>query len=153
MNIETTKASELHPANTASFVQAPSARDPIHDLVDKLQRSHGMVARVDPALGASIRAAAAQVDLPGRVDDPMFRTKVAYALQDIEKLAGPSATIRMPDGLRKEMTALAATSPGLQNERMQALLQGTATMDDRHLVRVIRRDAALIAHASDQALS
>lgn len=150
MSNESTEASELHPAHAASPARPPSARDPIHDLVNKLQRSQGMVARVDPALGASIRAAAAQVDMPGRVDDPTFRTKVAYALQDIEKLAGPSAAIRMPDGLRTEMTALAATSPGLQNDRMQALLQGTATMDDRHLVRAIRRDAALVARAVDQ---
>lgn len=148
MSIETTKASKSHQAHAAS--SAPPARDPIHDLVDKLQRSQGMVARVDPALGASIQAVAAQVDLPGRTGNPMFRTKVAYALQDIEKLAGPSAAVRMPDGLRAEMTALAATSPGLRNERMQALLQGTATMDDRSLVRLIRRDAALIARASDQ---
>jgi len=79
MSIETTKASELHQANVAWSARALSARDPIHDLVDKLQRSQSMVARVDPALGASIRAAAAQVDMPGRVDDPMFRTKVASA--------------------------------------------------------------------------
>jgi len=148
MSIETTKASESHQAKAAS--SAPPARDPIHDLIDKLQRSQTMVALVDPALGASIRAAVAQVDMPGRVDDLMFRTKVAYALQDVEKLAGPSVTIRMPDGLRTEMTTLAATSPGLRNERMQALLQGTATMDDRSLVRLIRRDAALIARAFEQ---
>ena len=148
MSIETTKASESHQASAAS--SAPSARDPVHDLVDKLQRSQGMVARVDPALGASIQAVAAQANLPGRTDDPMFRTRVAYALQDIERLAGPSAAVRMPDGLRTEMTALAAASPGLRNERMQALLQGTATMDDRSLVRLIRQDAALIARASDQ---
>ena len=150
MSIETTRVSELHEANAASPARPLLARDPIHDLVDKLQRSQGMVARVDPALGASIQAAAAQVDLPGRVDDPMFRTKVAYALQDIERLAGPSVRIRMPDGLRQEMAALAATSPGLRNERMQALLQGTATMDDRVLVRLIRQDAALVARAADQ---
>lgn len=148
MSIETTNASKLPQAEAAS--SAPPARDPIHDLIDKLQRSQSMVVSVDPALGASIRAVAAQGEMPGRADDPMFRTKVAYALQDVEKLAGPSVRIRMPDGLRTEMTALAATSPGLQNERMQALLQGTATMDDRPLVRLIRRDAALIARAFDQ---
>ena len=148
MSIETTNASELPQAGAAS--PAPPARDPIHDLIDKLQRSQGMVASVDPALGASIRAVAAQAEMPSRVDDPMFRTKVAYALQDVEKLAGPSVRIRMPDGLRTEMAALAATSPGLQNERMQALMQGTATMDDRSLVRLIRRDATLIARAFDQ---
>ena len=150
MSIETTKASELHPANTASSTRPPSARDPIHDLVDRLQRAQDLVARVDSALGASIQAVAAQVDLPGRVDDPMFRTRVAYALQDVEKLVGPLGAARMPDGLRQEMTALAATSPGLRNERMQALLQGTATIDDRALVRLIRRTAALVARAADQ---
>ena len=144
MSIDISKASESRQGGAAS------ARDPFRDLVDKLQRSESSVSRADPALGASIRAVAAQVDIPGRTDDAMFRTKVAYALQDVEKLAGPSVKIRMADGLREEMTRLAATSPGLQNERMQALLQGTATLDDRSLVRLIRRDAAMVARAFDQ---
>lgn len=125
------------------------AKEPLRELIDKLGRTEGMVARVDPALAATIRGIAAQVDTPGRNEEPMFRTKVAYALQDVEKLAGPVYSV--PQGLREEMARLAATSPGLQNERMQDLMRSTSRMDDRGLVRIIRRDAAEVARASDQA--
>lgn len=124
------------------------AKEPLRDLIDKLGRTQEMVARIDPALAATIRGITDTVNIPGRVEEPMFRTKVAYALQDAEKLVGP--IVNLPQGVREEMTRLALTSPGLQNERIQELMRSTATMDDRGLVRVIRRDAAEIARASDQ---
>ena len=128
---------------------ADKAKDPLRELIDKLGRTQEMVARVDPALAATIRGITDTVNVPGRVEEPMFRTKVAYALQDTEKLVGP--IVNLPQGVREEMTRLASTSPGLQNERMQELMRSTATMDDRGLARVIRKDAAEIARASDQA--
>lgn len=127
------------------------AKEPLRELIDKLGRTQEMVARVDPALAATIRGITDTVNIPGRVEEPMFRTKVAYALQDAEKLVGP--IVNLPQGVREEMTRLASTSPGLQNERMQELMRNTATMDDRGLVRVLRRDAAEIARAGDQTSS
>jgi len=143
------------PGAAAASVQAAAkadkgkAKEPLRELIDKLGRTQEMVARVDPALAATIRGIADTVNMPGRIEEPMFRTKVAYALQDAEKLVGP--VINLPQGVREEMTRLASTSPGLQNERMQELMRSTATMDDRGLVRVLRKDAAEIARASDQA--
>jgi len=143
------------PGGTDASVQAAGkadeakAKEPLRELIDKLGRTQEMVARVDPALAATIRGITDTVNMPGRVEEPMFRTKVAYALQDAEKLVGP--IVNLPQGVREEMTRLASTSPGLQNERMQELMRSTATMDDRGLVRVLRRDAAEIARASDQA--
>ena len=134
--------------HAAGKAEEAKAKDPLRELIDKLGRTQEMVARVDPALAATIRGITDAVGIPGRVEEPMFRTKVAYALQDTEKLVGP--IVNLPQGVREEMTRLAATSPGLQNERMQELMRSTATMDDRGLVRVIRRDAAEIARASDQ---
>ena len=124
------------------------AKEPLRTLIDKLGRTQEMVARVDPALAATIRGITDTVNAPGRVEDPMFRTKVAYALQDAEKLVGP--IVNLPQGVREEMTRLAVTSPGLQNERMQDLMRGTAGMDDRGLVRAVRKEAADVARASDQ---
>ncbi len=132
----------------AGKAEEAKAKDPLRELIDKLGRTQEMVARVDPALAATIRGITDTVGIPGRVEEPMFRTKVAYALQDAERLVGP--VVNLPLGVREEMTRLAATSPGLQNERMQELMRGTATMDDRGLVRVLRRDAAEIARAIDQ---
>ena len=142
------------PEATAAGAQAPGkatedkAKEPLRELIDKLGRTQEIVARVDPALAATIRGITDTAGIPGRVEEPMFRTKVAYALQDAEKLVGP--VVNLPQGVRVEMTRLAATSPGLQNERMQELMRSTAAMDDRGLVRVIRRDAAEIARAGDQ---
>ena len=140
-----TTAASVHAAGKA---EEAKTKAPLRELIDKLGRTQEMVARVDPALAATIRGITDTVNIPGRVEEPMFRTKVAYALQDTEKLVGP--VVNLPQGVREEMTRLAATSPGLQNERMQELVRSTATMDDRGLVRVIRRDAAEIARASDQ---
>ena len=147
------KGPETAEPGAAAGVQAgkaeeAKAKDPLRELIEKLGRTQEMVARVDPALAATIRGITDTVGIPGRVEEPMFRTKVAYALQDAERLVGP--VVNLPQGVREEMTRLAATSPGLQNERMQELMRGTATMDDRGLVRVLRRDAAEIARASDQ---
>jgi len=138
-------AASVHAAGKA---EEDKAKEPLRELIDKLGRTQEMVARVDPALAATIRGITDTVNIPGRVEEPMFRTKVAYALQDAEKLVGP--IVNLPQGVREEMTRLASTSPGLQNERMQELMRNTATLDDRGLVRVIRRDAAEIARASDQ---
>jgi len=139
-------AAGVHAAGKADEAKA---KEPLRELIDKLGRTQEMVTHVDPALAATIRGITDTVGIPGRVEEPMFRTKVAYALQDAEKLVGP--VVNLPQGVREEMTRLAATSPGLQNERMQELMRNTATLDDRGLVRVIRRDAAEIARASDQA--
>lgn len=131
-------------------VKAADAKggDSLREMIDKLARAQEMVARVDPALAATIRGIAEKVDAPESAQLPMYRTKVAYALQDVERLVGPVRSV--PQGLREEMTRLAATSPGLQNERMQDLVRSTPILDDRGLIRDIRRDAAEIARSSNQ---
>ena len=143
-----TAASGAVAATADGGTAVEKAKEPLRELIDKLGRTQEMVARVDPALAATIRGITDTVNAPGRVKEPMFRTKVAYALQDTEKLVGP--IVNLPQGVREEMTQLAVTSPGLQNERMQELMRGTAGMDDRGLVRVMRKEAAEVARASDQ---
>jgi len=143
----------MEPGATAASVhtgkaEEARAKEPLRELVDKLGRTQELVARVDPALAATIRGITDAVNAPGRVEEPMFRTRVAYALQDTERLVGPM--VNLPQGVREEMTRLAATSPGLQNERMQDVVRGTAAMDDRGLVRDIRKYAAEVARAGDQ---
>ncbi len=143
----------VEPGATAASVHAGKAeearaKEPLRALIDKLGQAQELVARVDPALAATIRGITDAVNAPGRVEEPMFRTRVAYALEDTEKLVGP--IVNLPQGAREEMTRLAATSPGLQNERMQDVVRGTAAMDDRGLARDIRRYAAEVARASDQ---
>ncbi len=142
------KGLEAAAAADASKTVDAKVREPLRELIDKLERTQLLVARVDPALASVIKSIAERADIPGRLEDPGFRTRVAYATQDVEKLVGPMTG--MQGGLREEMTRLAATSPGLHNERMQELVQSTPTIDDRILVRDIRKEATMIARVSDQ---
>ena len=123
--------------------EASDVRDPIHDLVTRLNRDATQLATKDPELSRSIRQLAEAADRPGRSDDPNFRTRAAYALQDMERLGGPISTV--PTALREEMTRLAATAPGLQNDRLQDLVRSTKSLDDMQLVRDIRRTASEVA--------
>ncbi len=138
-------ASEADPGKPGDAAPA----DPLRALIDKMERAQALVSRVDPALAAVVRNVAEKVDLPGRLDEPTYRTRVAYLLQDMEKLVGPVAGVQ--PGLREEMTKLAATAPGLQNERMQALVAMTASLDGKALVRDIRQGASDMVKAGDQA--
>ncbi|GBR07495.1 hypothetical protein [Acetobacter oeni] len=60
---------------------------------------------------------------PGADSDPQFRTRVAYAVQDVERLLGP--TVDKDNPLRAEMTERAAHYPGLNEPNVVALMQET----------------------------
>jgi hypothetical protein len=112
-------------------------RDPIHDLITRLDRDASTIATKDPDLSRAIHQLAdAAGKRPERVEDAAFRTRVAYALQDMEKLGGPITSVSQ--GLREEMGRLAVTVPGLQDERLQAMMGATPAIDDARLVRDIR---------------
>src|ERR1700710_717294 len=116
---------------------AATRRDPIHDLITRLDRDASTVTTKDPDLSRTIhRLADAAGARPDRVENATFRTRVAYALQDLEKLGGPITAV--PQGLRDEMGRLALTAPGLQDERLQTLMRSTPALDDARLVRDIR---------------
>ena len=120
--------------------EGAAGTDPLRDLVQRLNRDAATVAAKDPDLSRAIGQLVEGGNRPGRSEDPIHRTKAAYALQDYEKLAGPISTV--PSGLRDEMTRLAARAPGLKNERLQDLVKQTASVGDRVLVADIR-DLAL----------
>ncbi len=119
------------------------ARESVYDLVARLNRDATQLATKDPELSRSVRQLAEAADRPGRTEDPNFRTRTAYALQDMERLGGPISTV--PVALREEMTRLAGSAPGLQNERLQELVRSTKSLDDMQLVRDIRRTAMEVA--------
>ena len=127
-----------------------SGRDPIHDLVTRLDRDASTIAAKDPDLSRTIHQLAQTAgQQPERTQDAAFRTRVAYALQDMEKLGGPISSV--PQGLREEMGRLAVTAPGLQNDRLQEMMRATPSMDDARLVGDIRKLAVNVgARAADQ---
>jgi len=125
------------------------ARDPILDVVDQMGRAAALLGERTPGLSYVIgRLAAEATDRPAHIEQPLFRTRVAYALQDLEKLV--DGKMSMPDGLRAELTRLAGTSPGLANPRMEALVRTTPILEDGPLIRDIRRAALETARSRDQ---
>lgn len=127
----------------------PPKRDAMADLLDKFERIAGALGSKEPGIAAGLNRLVEQGAEPSRTEQPLFRTQVAYMLQDVEKLAGAKIT-SVPAELRAELNRLAGSSPGLENKQMEALLRGTADIADRGVIRDIRRNAATIAGLGDQ---
>ena len=128
---------------------APPKRDAVAELLEKFERIAGALGNKEPGIAAGLNRLVEQGAEPGRTEQLLFRTQVAYMLQDVEKLAGTKIT-SVPGELRAELTQLAGSSPGLENKQMEALLRGTVDIADRGVIRDIRRNAATIAGLGDQ---
>ena len=124
-------------------------RDPMADLLDKFERVATALGTKEPGIAAGLNRLVEQGAEPGRTEHPLFRTQVAYMLQDVEKLVGGKIA-SIPAELRIELTKLAGSSPGLENREMEALLRSTADVADRGVIRDVRRAAATIAGLGDQ---
>ena len=115
---------------------AATDKDPMRELLDRMERLAPMMASGDPVLARTLQNLSQRGVDPDQRAQPGFRHDVAYALQDVEKSLG---RLELPPTLRTEMTQLAGTAVGLTNERMQALMGATATIQDRSLVADIQR--------------
>ena len=139
-------------AAATSVGPEPSKREAMADLLDKFEKVAAVLGTKEPGISAGLNRLVAQAAEPGRTEQPLFRTQVAYMLQDVEKLVGAKVA-SVPDELRTELTKLAGSSPGLVNRDMEALLRSTPEIADRGVVRDIRRTAATIAGMGDQQTS
>ena len=135
-------------AETANKTKDPEKEpDELRQLVMRLQQVGRSLDKSENALGRDIANLVKEANRPGARQDDVFRTRVAYVLQDVEKVVRP---IPMAPGLRTEMTALAATYPGLENDRMKALVASTGEIEQSQTVRLIRQAAATVAAQFDQ---
>ena len=148
-------AAQVIPAAQNAAAEKPPAsptddpdKDELREVILRLGRAAPKIMNTDPALTRTIEVLMREMDSPGRREDPVFRTRVAYAVEDAEK---QSDFIQMPPNLRAELGKLSGTYPGLQNDRMRALLESTPTIDDKGVVRNIRAAAMQIANGPDQA--
>ena len=124
-------------------------RDPMADLLAKFKKAADVLGTKDPGISAGLKRLVEQGAEPGRIEQPLFRTQVAYMLQDVEKLVGVKI-LSVPAEFRAELTKLAGSCPGLQNREMEALLRSTSDVADRGVVRDVRKTAATIAGMGDQ---
>jgi hypothetical protein len=153
---DTQKADPQRPeaaGNKASRQETPGQqqvpqRDPTRELLDTLALSYGGVSQIDRPTAQAIQDVVRQGSDPARHNDPMFRYQLAYTVQDTEKTL--RAPLSMQAELRIEMADRAGSAPGLENERMQALMRSTANIGDRNLVRDIRLAGAEIGSNADQ---
>ena len=131
---------------------APEQPDPMRNLIGRLKRGAAQIAHTNPDLAQRIEGLSKRAEAdPARMNSPEFRTVVACVVQDLERATG-RGTIPMPGELRAEMKQRAVSYPGLQNERMLALLRETASMGarDAPLIRSIREAGRRIAGSADQ---
>ncbi len=126
-------------------------RSPLRDVIDRMDRAREHIAKADPQLSETIRLLADRADKPGLIDQQNYRTRVAYALMDVEKLAGPVSNMSEP--LRREMTRLGTSVYGLQNDRLVELMRMTPTIQDSGLVRDIRITATDAAQRLSQTVA
>ncbi len=136
------------PSQDLSVGASAKPADPLREVVSLLDRvaTESKLALLNPDLAGMVGKLAEQAAEPGRLDQASFRTGVAYAVQDMEKYTG-GKPISMPSELRAELATLSVTSPGLQNERMQALVAKTEDLKDRELILDIRQAAQQVARS------
>ena len=129
-------------------VNAAGERDSIRELLDALSRTAPKLERENADLARRAEAIVRQAAEPGRSTQPQFRHDIAYLVQDIERSAIGQLPLTVTT--QSEVTRLAGSAPGLENERMLSLMRSTASIDDRGLVRDIRRAGAGIGREIDQ---
>jgi hypothetical protein len=143
-----TAAQAPNNADGSVKLASPADSDPMRELLEHLERAQPTIANLDRNLAQTIQALTQQGADPERRAQPAFRHQVAYALQDLEKL--PVWPIPITPDFRSEITRLAATAPGLENQHMLALMRRTASLEDKRLVQDIRRAGTEIGRQADQ---
>jgi hypothetical protein len=133
-------------AKPAAATQSPP--DPIRDVLTRLVASLDQLPDSAKALGKKIRELDNDAQDPVRFNQKSVQHDVAYAAQDFEKATGRQ--LDLPTAQRAEMTKLAGSAPGVENDRMLALLRSTGQFDDNALVGQIRRYAAEVGQKNNQ---
>jgi hypothetical protein len=125
----------------------PNLKRDVTALIASLAEKIGAVAEHDQPLADRLRQLEESAGRRGQVNTIQLRTRLAHAVEDVEKLVG---SVPMGETLRRELQGLAGTVPGLSNARAVELLRSTPKIENAALVQDIRRVAAGIALLSDQ---
>ena len=78
---------------------------------------------------------------PGLESDPKFTVQVAWLVQDWKALSGTGAEPQIPPILAAGLKAHGTDLPGLENEEIKAMLAQAGSLEDRDLVRDLRKAA------------
>lgn len=135
------------PAGESGLQINPTLKSEVTALIATLAGTIGAMTEQDRPLADRLRQLEESAGRRGQVNTIQFRTRLAHAVEDVEKLVG---TLPMGETLRQELQGLAGTVPGLSNGRATELLRSTPKIENAALVQDIRRVAAGIALLSDQ---
>jgi hypothetical protein len=141
-------ATPKHDDASSAAANIEPKMQPIHEIMERLQRGLSDIRDVDQGLAQTVDNLLRQGADPLRVNQRSFQHEVAYALQDVER--SRVGTISMSPEARAEATRLAGSAAGLENDRMLALMRSTPGIEDRAVIRDIRRTAAEIGQQADQ---
>ena len=126
---------------------AGPAREPIQEILNRLQQSRQIIADYSKPLADKIDDLLKQAGDPLRLNQRSFHHEVAYTFQDIEK---KSSAITISTEARTQLDRLTGSAPGLESERMLALMRATTGINDDAVVRDIRRAGAEIGRQANQ---
>ncbi|MGY8607185.1 hypothetical protein ACTVH1_16055 [Gluconobacter cerinus] len=87
---------------------------------------------------------------PGLESDPKFTVQVAWLVQDWKALSGTGAEPQIPPILAAGLKAHGTDLPGLENEEFKALLAQAGSLEDRDLVRDLRKTALEMSEMSPE---
>lgn len=132
----------------AALKNDKTAPDPIRDVLTKLVASIDQLPDSAKDLGRKIRDLDNGARDPVRFNQKSVQHDIAYTAQDFEKVVGRQLDLDREQ--RAVSTRLAGSAPGLENDRMIALLRSTGQFDDNALVGQIRRFAAEIGQKTNQ---
>ncbi|MFT9381302.1 hypothetical protein [Gluconobacter sp.] len=87
---------------------------------------------------------------PALESDPKFTVQVAWLVQDWKVQSGTGAEPQIPPILAAGLKAHGTDLPGLENEEMKALLAQAGSLEDRDLVRDLRKTALEMSEMSPE---
>ncbi|MGH7122042.1 MAG: hypothetical protein ACREFP_24125 [Acetobacteraceae bacterium] len=134
-------------STNAGKAQIAESQERIREVLDKLRRGAPDLKEIDNALAQRIEALVREGADQLCFNQRSFQHEVAYTFQDMER---KTATISLTPEARAEVIRLAGSAPGLENARMLNLMHSTSIIEDRALVRDVRRTGAEIGQQADQ---
>ena len=138
--------------NAAGITPAPSpvnaGAQAIKEAVDLLRAALPKLQETNPVFADGLSSLLRGADDPVRSNQAEFQHRIAYAVKDVENIAGhlPFSSANVADRL----DALASSAPGLKNDRVETLLSDANQARDMSLRRDARRMAMEIGKQADQ---
>lgn len=123
--------------------------DPLREVLYRLERLQPILASYSTELGTTVKQLSQEGADSEALGHQKYRQALAYAHQDAERTA--VGRLEVSPAARAEVTKLATSAPGLENERMLVIMRSTPDMANQNGVDMIRHVGREIGKEADQA--